>query len=95
MTDAILELAGISKAFAGIHAVRDVDARARARARARAGRPERRRQVTLMNIIGGVVQPDGGAMRLAGAPYAPAKSRGGERDTASPSSIRSSTSSPT
>jgi ABC-type sugar transport system ATPase subunit len=26
---------------------------------------------TLMNILGGVLQPDGGAMRLAGQPYAP------------------------
>ena len=44
MSDAILSLRGHSKAFSGVHALRDVSLDARPRPRARPRRPERRRQ---------------------------------------------------
>ena len=49
---------------------------------------------TLMNIIGGVVQPDSGAMRLDGVALRARKPGRCAAAAASPSSIRSSTSSP-
>lgn len=72
MTGAILELEKISKAFAGIHAVREVTlSLSRGRVLGLIGQNGAGKS-TLMNIVGGVVRPDGGAMRLNGAPYAPA-----------------------
>ena len=80
MSEAILELAGISKAFAGIHAVRDVDlALGRGRVLGLIGQNGAGKS-TLMNIVGGVVQPDGGTMRLAGSPYAPRNPAEATRD---------------
>ena len=71
MTEAILHLAGISKAFAGIHAVRDVTlSLGRGRILGLIGQNGAGKS-TLMNIVGGVVKADSGAMELAGAPYAP------------------------
>jgi ABC-type sugar transport system ATPase subunit len=72
MTGAILELEAISKAFAGVHAVSDVTlSLGRGRVLGLIGQNGAGKS-TIMNIVGGVVQPDGGSMRLAGAPYAPA-----------------------
>ena len=94
MTGPILELEGISKAFAGIHAVRDVTlSLGRGRVLGLIGQNGAGKS-TLMNIVGGVVQPDGGTMRLDGAPYAPSNPGARRRETASPSSIRNSISSP-
>ena len=71
MSDAILRLEGISKAFAGIHAVRDVDLElGRGRILGLIGQNGAGKS-TLMNIIGGVVRPDAGTMRIDDAPYAP------------------------
>jgi ribose transport system ATP-binding protein len=71
MSEPILELDAISKAFFGIHAVRDVGLRlGRGRILALIGQNGAGKS-TLMNIVGGVVRPDSGAMRLDGAPYAP------------------------
>ena len=71
MSDAILRLEGISKAFAGIHAVRDVDLEVgRGRILGLIGQNGAGKS-TLMNIIGGVVRPDAGTMRIDDAPYAP------------------------
>ena len=73
MTNPILELAGISKAFAGIHAVRDVNlALKRGSVLGLIGQNGAGKS-TLMNIIGGVLKPGSGTMRFAGAPYAPLK----------------------
>ncbi len=59
------------KAFAGIHAVRDVDlALGRGRILGLIGQNGAGKS-TLMNIVGGVVRPDAGEMRSDGAPYAP------------------------
>ncbi len=72
MSEPILELEEISKAFAGIHAVRDVTlSLGRGRVLGLVGQNGAGKS-TLMNIVGGVVQPDGGAMRLDGSLYAPA-----------------------
>ena len=73
MTGPILELSGISKAFAGIHAIRDVTlALGSGRVLGLVGQNGAGKS-TLMNIVGGVVQPDSGTMRLAGSPYRPAQ----------------------
>jgi ABC-type sugar transport system ATPase subunit len=71
MTEAILELMEISKAFAGVSAVRGVNLTLdKGRILGLIGQNGAGKS-TLMNIIGGVIQPDAGAMRLAGLPYAP------------------------
>ena len=73
MSELILELAGISKAFAGIHAVRDVTLPlGRGRILGLVGQNGAGKS-TLMNIVGGVAHADSGTMRLGGAPYRPAK----------------------
>jgi ribose transport system ATP-binding protein len=71
MTDTILEFQGISKAFFGVYALRDITL------------PVERGHVigligqngagksTLMNILGGVVRPDSGVMLLNGQPHRP------------------------
>jgi ribose transport system ATP-binding protein len=71
MSEAILELDGISKTFAGIHAVRDIHlSLGRGRILGLVGQNGAGKS-TLMNIVGGVVQPDGGTMRLDSLDYAP------------------------
>ena len=94
MNEPILELENISKAFAGIHAVRDVTlSLARGRVLGLIGQNGAGKS-TLMNIVGGVVQPDGGAMRLEWRALCADQSRRGDAKAVSPSSIRSSISSP-
>lgn len=71
MSEPILELAGLSKAFAGVHAVRDVTlSLGRGHVLGLIGQNGAGKS-TLMNIVSGIVQPDGGTMRLAGSPYTP------------------------
>ena len=71
MSEAILELARVSKAFAGIHAVRDVSlSLGRGRILGLIGQNGAGKS-TLMNIVSGVVPPDDGSMTLAGTPYTP------------------------
>jgi ABC-type sugar transport system ATPase subunit len=72
VNDVILELQGISKAFLGVHALHDVSVDVeRGRVLGLVGQNGAGKS-TLMNVIGGVVRPDSGAMRLDGEPYAPA-----------------------
>jgi ribose transport system ATP-binding protein len=71
MSELILELERISRAFAGIHAVRDVTlSLGRGRVLGLIGQNGAGKS-TLMNIVGGVMQADSGAMRLDGSTYAP------------------------
>ncbi|HMN84441.1 MAG TPA: sugar ABC transporter ATP-binding protein [Bauldia sp.] len=71
MKDPILRLQGISKSFAGIHAVRNVDLEVGGgRILGLIGQNGAGKS-TLMNIIGGVVRPNAGMMAIDGAPYAP------------------------
>ncbi|MGH6924624.1 MAG: sugar ABC transporter ATP-binding protein [Propylenella sp.] len=71
MSDAILKLSGISKAFAGIHAVREVNlSLGRGSILGLIGQNGAGKS-TLVNIIGGVVRADKGTMHLDGADYAP------------------------
>ena len=73
MSDAILlSLDGISKAFFGVHALRDVSLEVeRGHVLGLVGQNGAGKS-TLMNVIGGVVTPDAGAMRPRGAAYRPA-----------------------
>jgi ribose transport system ATP-binding protein len=67
----ILSLEGIGKAFFGVPAVSDVTlAVGRGRVLGLIGQNGAGKS-TLMNIIGGVLPPDAGTMRLNGAPYQP------------------------
>jgi len=71
MTDAILQIADVSKAFFGIHAVQNVSLElGRGRLLALIGQNGAGKS-TLMNIIGGVVRPDSGLMFLDGVAYDP------------------------
>ena len=74
MSDAILELDGIGKSFFGVHGLADVTLRRRGRVLGLVGQNGAGKS-TLMNIIGGVLPPDTGTMRLDAAAYAPASPR--------------------
>ena len=70
----------MSKAFAGVHAVRDVSlALGRGRILGLVGQNGAGKS-TLMNIVSGVVRPDSGTMRLAGSLYAPRNPAEAARD---------------
>ncbi|MET0773785.1 MAG: sugar ABC transporter ATP-binding protein, partial [Candidatus Limnocylindrales bacterium] len=72
MSDAILAMHGIAKAFFGVHALKGVDLDVgRGRVLGVVGQNGAGKS-TLMNILGGVVAPDTGEMRLEGQPYQPA-----------------------
>lgn len=71
MSGAMLELRGIAKAFFGVHALSGVDLDvAGGRVLGLVGQNGAGKS-TLMNIIGGVLLPDEGSMRLDGEAYAP------------------------
>jgi ribose transport system ATP-binding protein len=71
MTEAILELDGITKEWFGVPAVSDLTLRVpRGQVVGIIGENGAGKS-TLMNVIGGVVPPTWGAMRLKGSPYAP------------------------
>jgi ribose transport system ATP-binding protein len=71
MSDAILQIADVSKAFFGIHAVQNVSLDlGRGRLLALIGQNGAGKS-TLMNIVGGVVRADSGLMFLDGAAYDP------------------------
>jgi ribose transport system ATP-binding protein len=71
MADVIFQIADVSKAFFGIHAVRGVSLDlVRGHVLALIGQNGAGKS-TLMNIVGGVVQADGGLMFLDGAAYDP------------------------
>jgi ABC-type sugar transport system ATPase subunit len=68
----LLELEGIEKGFFGVRVLKGVDlALGAGRVLGLVGENGAGKS-TLMNVLGGVMAPDGGRMRLAGAPYAPA-----------------------
>lgn len=75
MTDAVLALSGISKAFAGVHAVSDVSLVLGAGRTLGLIGQNGAGKSTLMNIVGGVLRPDSGAMTLRGVDYAPRDAR--------------------
>jgi ribose transport system ATP-binding protein len=71
MSDPIIQIASLSKAFFGIHALRGVTLDViRGHILAVIGQNGAGKS-TLMNIIGGVVRTDSGSMRFDGAPYEP------------------------
>ncbi len=71
--DSYLTLEGISKAFFGVYAVRDVSLNIQKGEVLSLIGENGAGKSTLMNIIGGVYQPDAGAMTLHGKPYVPLK----------------------
>ena len=79
MSDPILALEGVGKSFFGVAALRDVTlALGRGRVLGLVGQNGAGKS-TLVNILGGVLPPDTGSMRLDGAPYAPGNPRDAER----------------
>jgi ABC-type sugar transport system ATPase subunit len=71
MSEAVLQFDGISKSFFGVPALQEVTfALPKGHLLGLIGE-NGAGKTTLMNILGGVLRPDGGAMRLRGAEYAP------------------------
>jgi ribose transport system ATP-binding protein len=71
MTDTILEFREITKTFFGVHALHDISLVVpRGHILGLIGQNGAGKS-TLMNILGGVIRPDGGEMLLDGAPYQP------------------------
>jgi ribose transport system ATP-binding protein len=79
MADPIMTLEGVSRSFFGVPALVDVrlDIR-RGRALGLVGQNGAGKS-TLMNLLGGVLRPDSGAMRLEGTSYAPTGPRDASR----------------
>lgn len=69
--ETILEFRGISKSFFGVPVLRDLTLSLGARRMLGIVGENGAGKSTLMNVLGGVVPPDSGAMRLAGELYAP------------------------
>ncbi|HSV99588.1 MAG TPA: sugar ABC transporter ATP-binding protein [Sedimentisphaerales bacterium] len=71
MTETILQFDGVSKSFFGVHALHDVTfSLPKGHLLGLIGE-NGAGKTTLMNILGGVLRPDGGAMRLRGRDYGP------------------------
>lgn len=70
-TEIALAFDGLSKSFFGVPAVTDVDLELRRGTILAVIGENGAGKSTLMNMLGGVLQPDGGAMRLDGAGYTP------------------------
>ena len=64
---AILEVAALSKAFGGVHAVRDVSFAVPAGRMVALIGPNGAGKTTCFNLINGQLAPDAGAVRLNGA----------------------------
>jgi ribose transport system ATP-binding protein len=71
MKGTVLRLSGISKAFAGVHALKDVSLELNGGAILGLVGQNGAGKSTLMNIIGGVLKPDAGNMEFASVSYAP------------------------
>ncbi len=71
MTAPVLKLNGISKAFAGVHALKDVSLELNGGAILGLVGQNGAGKSTLMNIIGGILKPDAGNLELSGVSYAP------------------------
>ncbi|HZZ72999.1 MAG TPA: sugar ABC transporter ATP-binding protein [Pirellulales bacterium] len=71
MAAPLLEMLGIRKRFGATHALREVSLTARAGEVLALIGENGAGKSTLMKILSGVYQPDGGAIQLAGRPYAP------------------------
>lgn len=67
----VLKLNGICKAFAGVHALKDVSLELKRGVVLGLVGQNGAGKSTLMNIIGGVLKPDEGSMELSGVSYAP------------------------
>ncbi len=73
MSDVMLSLKEISRTFFGVHAVKDVSLDLeRGQITGLIGENGAGKS-TLMNLIGGVLKPDGGSMILEGQPYTPGR----------------------
>lgn len=70
---AALTFEGVSRAFFGVPAVKSVDFELREGAILALIGENGAGKTTMMNILGGVLPPDGGRMTLQGQPYAPAR----------------------
>ena len=66
MKNAMLEVVGLSKAFGGVHAVRDVSFGVAAGEMVALIGPNGAGKTTCFNLIDGQLEPDGGSVRLAG-----------------------------
>jgi ABC-type sugar transport system ATPase subunit len=71
----ILSVEGLTKSFFGVRVLHGVGFAVRPGEALGLVGENGSGKSTSMNILGGVHQPDGGAMRLAGVPYAPQNPR--------------------
>ncbi len=71
MPENIVQFDGISKSFFGVHALRDVTFALPGGHLLGLVGENGAGKTTLMNVLGGVLRPDGGAMKLRDADYAP------------------------
>ena len=75
MTTPLLELDGLRKSFFGVEVLKGVGFTLQAGHAIGLIGENGSGKSTTMNIIGGVLQPDAGSMRIAGEPYAPADTK--------------------